>query len=663
VANVDNGDRSTLLLRGLPSDEAEVQTRIDNPDQLSTYPAANRDAASNFDLLIITTPELVGSFQLLKDYHDTTGIPTEIRTTTDIGSTDPTAVRDYIRNIYEIDGIQYVLIGGDDGLIPSLDLYVKSWEGGSPYIDYNMPGDIYFACLDNTYNYDADSYWGEPDDGFKGMDVDLVAEVYLGRASVEGSAEADLFVSKTITYLTADDIYLKKALWLGEHLGFGGTGEYGGYSKDQIIDVTTSGGYLTTGLPSDKYEIDKLYDMYYTWATSELIDRVNNGVHIINHYGHSNTSWALKMSSSTAASSFVNDKLCFIYSQGCYAGCFDGPDCWAEYATIKSSSGAFAVIMNARYGWGTSSTDGPSQRFDREFFDAIYSEGKFELARANQDSKEDNIYRINESCMRWCTYELTLFGDPTVALKGAQSCEQSGLNDTDADGVCDIFDNCSAVANDNQLDADGDMIGDVCDTCPNDPENDNDGDGYCADLDNCPIDNNPDQTDSDGDGVGDPCDLCEGFDDFADADSDGLPDGCDACVGFDDNADIDSDSYADSCDNCPNISNSDQMDTDADGVGDLCDNCVNNSNANQIDTDGDGNGDACDINCGDINGDLICIDITDIVYFVSYLFEGGPAPPEIPMADVDGAVGITITDLTHLVDYMFNSGAGPNCSH
>ena len=34
------------------------------------------------------------------------------------------------------------------------------------------------------------------------------------------------------------------------------------------------------------------------------------------------------------------------------------------------SSGAFAVIMNARYGWGTrNSTDGPSQRFDRQFWD------------------------------------------------------------------------------------------------------------------------------------------------------------------------------------------------------------------------------------------------------------------------------------------------------
>ena len=663
VVNAETTERSVSLYRGIATDETELRTRIDNPDVISTYPAAMRDAASNFDLLIITTPDLVGSFQVLKDYHDTTGILTEIRTTTDIGSTDPTAVRDYIRTVYETDGIQYVLIGGDDNLIPAVNLYVQSWTGGDPYIEYYMPGDIYFACLDNTYNYDGDSRWGEPGDGFKGTDVDLVAEVYVGRASVGGTGEADLFVGKTIAYLTADDPYLKKAVWLGEHLGFGGTGEYGGYSKDEIIDINTNWGYTTAGLPTDMYEIDKLYDMIHTWSASELIDRVNDGVHIINHYGHCNTSWALKMNSGTAASSFINDKLCFIYSQGCYAGCFDGPDCWAEYATIKTASGAFAVIMNARYGWGTSNTDGPSQRFDREFFDAIYSEEKVELAKANQDSKEDNLYRINESCMRWCTYQLMLFGDPTVAFKGTQSCEQSGLADSDGDGACDIFDNCPDTYNPDQLDTDGDMIGDLCDACPNDGDNDIDEDGLCADEDNCPVDNNPDQTDSDGDGVGDPCDACPGYDDFADADGDGVADGCDACPGYDDFADVDTDGHADSCDNCPDDANSDQMDVDGDDLGDVCDNCANNFNPDQVDTDGDGIGDACDINCGDVNGDMICPDINDIVYFVSYFSDGGPPPPEPPMANMDGSSGITISDLTYLVDYMFDGGADPNCTH
>jgi len=44
--------------------------------------------------------------------------------------------------------------------------------------------------------------------------------------------------------------------------------------------------------------------------------------------------------------------------------------------------------------------------------------------------------------------------------------------------------------------------------CPNDPDDDIDGDHVCGDVDNCPTVTNFDQLDSDGDGVGDACDVC-----------------------------------------------------------------------------------------------------------------------------------------------------------
>jgi|GEM_PF-1554263 len=64
---------------------------------------------------------------------------------------------------------------------------------------------------------------------------------------------------------------------------------------------------------------------------------------------------------------------------------------------------------------------------------------------------------------------------------------------------------------------------------------------------------------------------------------------------------------------------------------------------------------------GDINGDGEAIpDIADLVYAVAYMFEGGPEPPCMLEANIDGMGGdLDIADLVRLVDYMFSGGILP----
>jgi hypothetical protein len=274
--------------------------------------------------------------------------------------------------------------------------------------------------------------------------------------------------------------------------------------------------------------------------------------------------------------------------------------------------------------------------------------------------------------------------------------------DIDTDAIGDVCDNCPVDANASQSDLDSDGIGDSCDTCT-----DTDGDGFgnpgfgantCAE-DNCPDISNPDQLDSDDDGLGDLCDECTDLDGDGHGDPgfpantcgvDNCPDSANA-----DQADADLDSYGDVCDNCPLHHNSPQADYDSDGVGDSCDTCTDydddgygnpdfpantcevdncpfTHNPDQADADSNGVGDACDIGCcmgvfrGNIDMDPANqIAITDLIYLVTYMFQGGPEPPCPEEANIDGdPTGmIDITDLIMLVQYMFQGGDEPaDCS-
>jgi hypothetical protein len=138
------------------------------------------------------------------------------------------------------------------------------------------------------------------------------------------------------------------------------------------------------------------------------------------------------------------------------------------------------------------------------------------------------------------------WNDDFCALRLAFVCEPIG------DAVGDACDDCPAVGNPDQADADGDGLGDACDddddddgasdvfelrcgTDPADPASvdpvDRDGDGVCDSGDDCPDVPNVDQRDSDADGHGNACDD--------DDDNDGLPDAQDPDVDNDGLADAD----------------------------------------------------------------------------------------------------------------------------
>jgi Peptidase family C25/Propeptide_C25 len=427
-----------LMFRNSPKDQSELFAKIENPSVEVTYrqPFHAPVVSDQYDLLILTTDAFKAGFQPLADQHNLTGKRTIIRTLTDVGGDTPEAIRSYIQNAYATLGISYVLLGGDTESIPAKMLYVEGMdENVTPY-NTLMPADLYYACLDGPFNSDGDEYWGEPTDGENGTDVDLIADVYVGRACADTVQEVENFVHKTVEYLSlpSGDTYLGEATFAGEYLGDYGIASFGGTTLDQLINGSSENGFTTVGIPASLYNIDRLYDELYPgfdplnpwgtgWPNQEIIDRINNGVHLINHDGHAYYDYNMRMYNGDVTTLTNEHNFCFVYSQGCMSGGFDNPegtDCIAEYFTVKNTQGAFAGIWNARYGFFWSfSTDGDSQRYHRQFWDAVFGENIREIGRANHDSKEDNLFMIQRSCMRWVYYETNLFGDPAVCFQNA----------------------------------------------------------------------------------------------------------------------------------------------------------------------------------------------------------------------------------------------------
>ena len=443
------------LFRGLSKDQEMITRMVDNPESIAAYTTTySSDVVptgdsllldENYDYVIITTQafkDAAGpySFKALAEWKRSRGVASTVVAVEDIyanydGIDRQEKIRNFIRDAYQNNGITYVLLGGDaDGsalsgetekdLVPVRSLWAWNYELNPP----NIPSDLYYACLDGNYDYNRNGIYGEPNDGPNGDDVDLLAEVYVGRASVDSFEEMNNFVRKTIDYESGHDPYLKEVLMVGEFLGFGGVSNWGGNSKDETKDSSNANGYQTTGFP-EEFNKRTLYSRDREWSQSELAEIINQNVHTINHLGHAGVGTAMKMSKSDV-DALSNDKYFFGYSQGCYAGAFDNRDrdgIYLPYDSIleqfvTTSGGAFAFIGNSRYGFGRrSSTDSPSQRYDRQFWDAIFGEDIKNLGRANQDSKEDNVGSIDRSSdgnvMRFSYYAINLLGDPETPYR------------------------------------------------------------------------------------------------------------------------------------------------------------------------------------------------------------------------------------------------------
>lgn len=174
----------------------------------------------------------------------------------------------------------------------------------------------------------------------------------------------------------------------------------------------------------------------------------------------------------------------------------------------------------------------------------VYSRtGKYPLGyfAVRDTAVSSNARGVEDLDLRVEGSQVLLVGYPVAGSPGSSTYNSNLLQwdvkpftvGTDGDGVPNVIDNCPLAGNSNQLDVNGDGVGNVCSLT-----GDYDNDGWSDYLDNCPYHANGRQSDADRDGRGDACDgitqcfgaetqlgLADGVIDIAIADLDNDGDG------------------------------------------------------------------------------------------------------------------------------------------
>ena len=118
---------SDNVMRRGRTDGAMIKSLVENPDAvdslLSIRPAAYNDVTDPIDYVIITKRSLVPSFEPLLKWKRIKGLYSKIITMEDIeadyeGSDIQVKLKKCLRDLYRNNGLRYVLLGGDDTVVP-----------------------------------------------------------------------------------------------------------------------------------------------------------------------------------------------------------------------------------------------------------------------------------------------------------------------------------------------------------------------------------------------------------------------------------------------------------------------------------------------------------------------------------------------------------------
>lgn len=354
---------------------------------LQRYPAVEEEG----NMLVISYGPFMDAMAPFVAWKKTIGRPIEIVDVATIGST-PAAIKAYISNYYNTNGLTYVLLVGDHEQVPS---YNNTSSGGY--------SDNYYAYLEGSDSYN---------------------ELFVGRFSAETVAHVETQVSRIITYerdMTADVTWIDSGMGVSRNEG-AGNGHNGGEADYQHIDFIRDS-LLNFTYSTVYQEYDGNCPGIPNTSAAMISQRINDGVSIISYCNHgSQNSWSVGGYSTSHVDALTNtDRWPIVWAVACDNGRFTGGTCFAETWLRATDNGEPAGAIGTMMSWISQPWQPPMT-------------GQDEMVTLLVEGYENNIKRTFGGCsingsmkmidLHGSSGQSThdtwiLFGDPSLTLRTA----------------------------------------------------------------------------------------------------------------------------------------------------------------------------------------------------------------------------------------------------
>ncbi|MCK4330799.1 T9SS type A sorting domain-containing protein [candidate division WOR-3 bacterium] len=380
------------------------------------------------EYMIITPDSLASSFNSFVEWLWKKGIRAGIITVEDIlasypGVDDAQKVKRCIWNWWQFNSLSYVLLAGDDNIVPHRYACAKNnpdttaRDPADPWNDKHwiIPCDLYFsdltyAHLSGDWNSDGDQWYGEPQDTLK----DVYPEVYVGRITVRTSQEVANWIEECMVYernpgndtLMTHKVYIVDSQFLSASQNIVDPGYPSYFTRYWLIDETPSNALNSLNVGYGQYNIH-CHGCRKDFATKKWA-----------------AIWSYPHPDQVSLDELTNEnRYPFVYSVSCKNAAFDwevDPDpscgdagcpyrdpqiCVADgFTDAYSKRGAAVYLGNTRYGWYSS-----SWWLERKFVDLMFGDGPKNVGYLEGMSKtqHSSIY---------LRYGHNLFGSPETPI-------------------------------------------------------------------------------------------------------------------------------------------------------------------------------------------------------------------------------------------------------